>query len=174
MTLLPAWLPVPLKFTGDWDKFLAEVYAVFERDFKRSRPTFEDRQVIHSTTLEYGKEATFWHLTSTYDRGEKERIPDLRRCERISWPRPIIENHTETVISVWKNVRKSRNSKAYKAHTRVLLWFEDLDYLLVLEEWKQVMILVTAYLTDYPHTCRKLRKEREQFLKMQKPPSQAT
>jgi len=163
MTSLPAWLPVPLKFTGDWDKFLAEVYVVFERDFKRSRPTFEGRQVVHDSTLEYGKEITFWHLTSTNDRGEEGRIPDLRRCERIVWPRPIIEHHTETMISVWKNVRRSRNSKAGKAHTRVLLWFEDLDYLVVMEEKKRVMILVTAYLTDYPHTRRKLRKEREQF-----------
>ncbi|MNH30689.1 hypothetical protein D3C79_909980 [compost metagenome] len=33
-----------------------------------------------------GKEATFWHMISEGN-DEAERLPDLRRCERIRWPR---------------------------------------------------------------------------------------
>jgi len=35
------------------------------------------------------KEATFWHMIQEGS-VESERIPDIRRCERIRWPRPSV------------------------------------------------------------------------------------
>lgn len=35
-----------------------------------------------------GKEATFWHMIQE-GRIEEDRTPDIRRCERIRWPKPI-------------------------------------------------------------------------------------
>ncbi len=163
MNRAPSWLPELVQFDGNWDQYLEVIYAIFERDFKASRPIYQGRPVLYDSIMENGKEATFWHLTSTFENRTNDRIPDLRRCERIGWPRPIIEHHAERAISVWKNVRKRSNS-------RVIIWFEELDYIVVMTEQRQAMILVTAYLTDYPHTRRKLRKERDQYLQMQKPP----
>ena len=167
MNRVPSWLPDLAQFNGNWEQYLEVIYAIFERDFKASNPFFQGRPVVHDSIMENGKEATFWHLISTFDEGTNDRIPDLRRCERMGWPRPVIEHHAESAISVWKNVRKRPDSKE---QTRVLIWFEELDYIVVMTEMRQAMILVTAYLTDYPHTRRKLRKEREQYLQMQKPP----
>ena len=53
---------------------------------------------------------------------EEERTPDLRRMERIRWPAPVIEHSDDGVIKVWRNQRR-RNE------TRILLWLEELDYL---------------------------------------------
>src|SRR4030066_170192 len=55
--------------------------------------------------VEKGKEATFWHLISE-GKSEKDRLPDLRRCERIRWPRPIIEHHDRLTIKFWGPERK--------------------------------------------------------------------
>ncbi len=38
-----------------------------------------------------GKEYTFYHITHKGNI-ENDRTPELRRCERIGWARPVIEN----------------------------------------------------------------------------------
>lgn len=165
----PSWLPDALRygdFGGDWDKFLAAVYAVFERDFKQSRPNYEERPVAYDCRMENGKEVAFWHITSSINPNTGDRVPDLRRCERIPWPRPMIEHPNDKELAVWRNKRKR--------DTRVLLWLEKLDYLVVLADRPRTIVIVTAYCTDRKHTRTKLRKERERYLEMQKPPGQAT
>ncbi len=161
----PPWLPDALcynDFKGEWDKFLATVYQVFERDFKQSRPAFQGCPVIYDSRMEDGKEAVFWHITCRDDLRTRNRELDIRRCERIPWPRPMIEHPTDTAISVWKNKRKR--------DTRVLIWLENLDYLVVMAERPRAMILVTAYCTDIKSQRGKLAKERDEYYKMQKPP----
>jgi len=161
MSDAPEWLPEALRysdFNGDWDKFLAAVYGIFERDFKKSRPRYEGRPVTYDSSLEDGKEAAFWHII------QGGREPDLRRCERIPWPRPMIEHPADAALSIWKNERKNQ--------TRVLIWLEELDYIVVLTERPRVMVLVTAYCTDIKSQREKLRKERDEYYEMQKPPFQ--
>jgi hypothetical protein len=106
--------------------------------------------------MEQGKEATFWHLISE-GKVEGERLPDMRRCERIRWPRPIIEHADEPVIKIWENKRKRE--------TRICIWFEDVEYLVVLASRKGYVLLWTAYPVTWAHTKRKLQKEYEAFLK---------
>ena len=169
----PGWLPAALRysdFSGDWDKFLSVVYQVFERDFGRSKPAYQGYPVTYDSRLENGKEAVFWHLTSGFDRRTGNRELDLRRAERIPWPRPMMEHSTDTSLSVWKNVRKKTGGPR---QTRVLIWLESADYIVVLAERPRMMILVTAYCTDIKSQKEKLRKERDAYYKMQKPPSRA-
>lgn len=169
MTSHPAWLPEALRYGdygGDWDKFLAAVYEVFERDFKQSRPNYQGCPVGYDCRMENGKETAFWHMTSSVDRNTVDRLPDLRRCERIPWPRPMIEHQNDKALAVWQNKRKR--------DTRVLLWLEQLDYLIVLAEKPRTIVLITAYCTDREHTRAKLRKERDNYLEKQKPPRGAT
>ena len=172
MTSHPVWLPEALRYGdygGDWDKFLAAVYDVFERDFKQSRPNYQGHPVDYDSRMENGKEAAFWHMTSSIDRSTGDRLPDLRRCERIPWPRPMIENCADKAISVWRNERiRKKGAK----QTRILIWLEGLDYLVVLAEMRRLTVLVTAYYTDSNHQRRKLRKERDEYYRMQKPPFQ--
>jgi len=156
----PNWLPEALRysdFNGEWDRFLVKVYEIFERDFKKSRPSYRGFPLDYDSKIEDGKEAVFWHLTSQYDEKTGNREMDLRRCERIPWPSPIIEHSQDKKLSVWKNKRGKE--------IRILLWLEGMDYLVVLKESRNTVILLTAYCTDRDHTRNKLRSERKIGLK---------
>lgn len=169
MSNAPNWLPEALRysdFNGKWDKFLVAIYNIFENDFKHSTPDYNGYPVIHDNRIEDRKEAAFWHIISSIDSKTSQRLPDLRRCERIPWCKPVIENNSDPKISTWENKRKRE--------TRLSLWLEELDYLIVLKQLSRVMVLVTAYCTDREHTRRKLRKERAEYLERQKPPTKAT
>jgi hypothetical protein len=174
MTERPKWLPKELIYAdygGDWDKFLMDVYKIFECDFKNSLTKYEGLPVYYDSTLEDGKERVFWHLIQRQDCKVEDRVPDLRRCERIPWPKPTIEHPKDKDVSLWKNERKGKKAGH---QTRVLLWLENLDYLVILRERSTKMILITAYCTDIPSHRAKLIKERDAYLKMQKPPDRAT
>ena len=80
-------------------------------------------------------------------------MPDLRRCERIRWPRPIIDHGAEPVIRVWENERKGER--------RICLWLENADYLVVLARRRGYVLLWTAYPVTQPHRRRKLLREYE-------------
>jgi len=153
-----SWLPNLVLFRdygGDWDTYLTVIYGFFKQDFVDRKPFYEGRKVgLKRHPVSAGKEATFWHLISTGDR-EEERIPDFRRCERIRWPRPIIDHHADSVVKVWKNKRGRE--------MRICFWLEDHDFLVVLAERKRYLLLWTAYPVEWPHTRRKLQKEFEAY-----------
>ena len=96
-------------YGGDWDRFLKAVYAYFKQDFIDSRPVFNGRRLgLKRHPVIHNKEATFWHFTSEGE-VEAERTPDFRRCERIRWPKPLINQSPlqgeANGIKVWKNKR---------------------------------------------------------------------
>lgn len=160
MTPSPEWLPPLVLFQnygGDWTRYVEALYRYYKQDFVDSSCSFRGLRVERKRLpIEQRKEATFWHLISE-GRREKDRLPDLRRCERIRWPRPIIEHADEPVIRVWENKRKRE--------TRICIWFEDVEYLVVLALRKRYVLLWTAYPVTRSHTKRKLQKEYEAYAK---------
>ncbi|MBL7064674.1 MAG: hypothetical protein ISS49_10805 [Anaerolineae bacterium] len=158
MITVPGWLP-PLvlfqNYSGNWERYVEALYGYFRRDFIDDSPSFRGtRLALKRHPMEHGKEATFWHLISE---GKDERVPDLRRCERIRWPRPIIEHADGSVIKVWKNKRKHEK--------RICIWFEDVEYLVILAIRKGYILLWTAYPVTRLHRKRKLQKEYEAYIK---------
>lgn len=165
----PDWLPEALRyadFGGDYEKFFATVYRIFERDFKQSRPNYGGRPVTYDSGIQDGKELAFWHITSRKDNATGERVPNFRRCERVAWPKAIVDHSDDNVLKVWRNTRGGK--------TRILLWLEELDYLVVLEERPGVVTLVTAYCTDEDNRRRQLKKEWRKCSSQQTPPRGAT
>lgn len=159
MSDLPNWLPELIlleNFGGNWQRYEDEVYSKFYTDFICSRPTFQGKPVYVKRFLEDGKERGFWHLVQEGP-VEKYRTPDLRRCERVTWIRAIIEHTNDPIIKSW--------SKKIGSRTRHLLWFEQAEYLVVLEKRQSAWILWTAYCTTRKHTKNKLRKEYQGSLK---------
>lgn len=152
------WLP-PLiyfnEFGGDWESYLDAIYEHFRADFIYSKPTFNGRKLaLKRHPVSQGKEATFWHLISE-GANEDERTPDFRRCERIRWPRPVIDNSQDGKIKMWCNKRHRE--------TRICLWLEDQDYLVVLADRGHYILPWTAYLVVQPHRRRKLQREYETY-----------
>jgi hypothetical protein len=116
--------------------------------------------VLKRHPVEKGKEATFWHLISE-GKSEKDRLPDLRRCERIRWPRPIIEHYDQPAIKFWVNERKGEK--------RLCLWIEGEEYLVVLAKRRGYVILWTAYLVTGTRRKMKLEKEYQTYKKLMPP-----
>ncbi len=171
MTECPDWLPPLVTLDsqgGDWQRYIAAVYAVFYRDFIASQPRYNGLWVRCRREPIYDrKEAGFWHCTSE-GRDESMRTPDLRRCERIGWVRAVIENACDAWVDVWPSVRGGE--------TRWVLWFRE-EFLIVLapRPWKaqrpRYMMLITAHCTVSEHEKRRMRRDREEARKRQTPPS---
>lgn len=152
----PEWLPPLIElpdYDGDWQKYFDAIYESFVADFVKHVPCFDGLPVrLKRHPVQKGKEATFWHLISE-GKTEEERTPDIRRCERIRWPKQVIENAKDQAIKVWGNKRKGER--------RICLWLEDCDYLVVLAERNGFYLIWTAYLIKSVHQKRKLKAEYE-------------
>jgi hypothetical protein len=167
---LPDWLP-PLvlleEYDGDWKEYIKAIYDYFKVDFIDTRPQFQDKVIrLKRYPLLDEKEATFWHITSE-GKEEDERVPDLRRCERIRWPRPIIEHHNDNSIRCWRNARGNTRRRNER---RIVLWLYDEDYVVVLADRGRYMLLWTAYCVSWNHTREKLLKDYQEYQKRQTPP----
>jgi len=148
------------KFGGDWEKFIDAIYLVFKSDFVESRPIFRGQRLkLKKYPLVDGKEYTFYHFTHSGD-NESERSPDLRRCERIGWPKVLIENCDSFGLKVWEQER--RNEK------RICIWLQfasDPDYIVILAERKGYLLPWTAFLLTENHEKRKKQREYEAYKK---------
>ena len=149
------WLPPLEHFSGDWGNYCDYIYDIFHSHFIASKPIYCGREVkTRYYPMSDGKTETFWHLTSTGENND-DRIPDIRRCERIRWPKSFIENPDK--VKVWRNKRKK--------NTNICLWLDDCSesYLVVLGERKDYYLLLTAYCVEEEHRKKKLRKEYEAY-----------
>ena len=154
----PVWLPELIlmeSFGGNWEHFLAAVYSVFEQDFIRTKPAFRGKRLgLKRYPERDGKSATFWHMTTTGE-VEAEREPDVQRCERICWPKPVIENSTAPELKVWAEP----NGKNQRIH----IWFEDESYLVVLDDRRDYILPWTAFFIEREHQRKKYNKRWERY-----------
>jgi hypothetical protein len=161
------WLPSLILFEdykGLWDLYINALYKYFHQDFVASRPFYQGRPIsVRFHPSHNGKGATFWHLVSEGNQ-ESERIPDLRRCERIRWPRPIIESRDVTSVKAWDTFRPWKGQK----QRRVNIALEDFSYIVILAENQRGFDLVTAYAVEKSYKRERLRQECETFLGQKK------
>lgn len=149
------WLPEIISLNdheGHWQNYIDAVYAVFENDLIKSKCLLRGKNVGVRREPSYeGKWFTFWHCVSE-GTVEEDRIPDLRRCERVPWIRPIIEHETDQSVDVWA-MKKNRERRLY-------LWFDE-EYVVVLGIRKGYYLLITAFPTDRKHTIERMRNQRD-------------
>lgn len=146
------------EYNGDYFTYEEAIYALFTKDFVDARPIFKGKALgLKRHPLFKGREATFWHIISEGSK-ENERTPDLRRYERILWPKVIIEICSSTCkeIKIWKNRRKGE--------TRILLWCERIEYLVILADRGSYILFWTSYPVFEEHIKRKLRKEYYEYI----------
>jgi hypothetical protein len=86
----------------------------------------------------------------------------MRRCERIAWPRAIIEAADSPLVCVWESDRK-RAGKGRQS--RISLSPADFSYLVVLRKTSKAYVLVTAYFLERQHQRDKKRREYEEAVK---------
>jgi len=113
--------------------------------------------------MELNKEEGFYHVTCQDYNNDGDRVPDLRRCERIRWVRKFIENYqcnkeTCTICSgvkVW--------DEPYKNTFRTHILLEEEKYMVVIEKRHNYCLLITAYYFDREHTLEKKLKKYEKY-----------
>lgn len=160
------WLPDLMLYENyeSWNDYQEALYQIFCNDFKESKPMFEEKLVqIRYQPIEYGKEEAFYHITCQDYLKDGERVPDLRRCERIKWVRKFIENYKCNLdeceecqgIKVWE--------EPYKANSRVHIMLEEERYLVVVEKRERYCPLITAFYLEHEHSLQKKLKKYEQF-----------
>lgn len=150
----PELLPLDA-FGGSWSDYETALYRIFLNEIARGSLQFRGMPVRCRRIPETrGRWAAFWHLVQE-GRVEEERIPDLRRCERIGWVRWIIENDgAHPGIEAWENSRGTE--------VNALLWYRE-EYLVVMAQRRDYWLLKTAYCTDRSGRKRQLRRERDAF-----------
>lgn len=153
-----SWLPSLLcleDFGGDWERYVEAVYDAFKADFIATRPHVPSRRwAVKRHPLVAGREATFWHLVSEGS-VEDERLPDLRRCERIRWPRAIIYALGSERVKAWPNERKRDR--------RIVIALPDFSYAVILADRKDYIMLWTAYCVDEGYRRKQMRREWERY-----------
>lgn len=164
------WLPELLRFEdagGNWGVYLERLHARFIADFVDSKPAWPGKRVGVKRHPEHGgKSATFWHFISE-GKEEEGRLPDMRRCERIGWPRPIMDEFDEVARGVpgarivwWKEGRGNEE--------RYLLAPEDFSYLVVVADRGDYVLPWTAFCVEYSHQREKRERAFRRFWEAQK------
>lgn len=152
----PRWLPPELKLHGARvEDDYSTLYAVFSAelmsgvlDIEGCPVTVDTSKDTHLTQYERG----FTHLV-TRDNGAGLRAIDYDRACRISWIKPVIENHKEPeVYAFWHMSPKG---------PALYLWLFDYDFVVILKPMRGSRsgknIIVTAYSVD-SHRRRDLQR----------------
>jgi hypothetical protein len=168
MTGMSAWLPEMVLLEdsgGDWSAYEAALYRWFKEDFVDSRPQWPKKRVaLKRMPMEKGKEATFWHFISEGS-NEASRTIDIRRCERIRWPRPIMDHFedrrptVEAAILWWKTQRRGED--------RFVLALPDFSYIFIVADRGEYVLPWTAYCVEQKYRRKKYQKEFEKYWQMQ-------
>jgi FAD/FMN-containing dehydrogenase len=165
-----SWLPALLLFEddhGDWPRYVERIHQQFLQDFVHSKPSWPNKEVRLKRHPEHdGKSATFWHMISEGE-NEQERTPDLRRCERIAWPKPMMnelqdltEQSTQQRVVWWCETRKGE--------VRYTVALEDFSYIVIVADRGNYVLPWTAFALTYEHEKRKKRNAWKRYWDGQK------
>ncbi|MFQ5753847.1 MAG: hypothetical protein ACE5HI_17815 [bacterium] len=148
-------LPDLFLFPGDWEAYVEDVYQIFLDEIAHANLKFRGLKIsCQYRPPTQGKHFGFWHVISE-GKEENERVPDLRRCERIRWIAFLIENAEESdAISWWENERRG--------NTHVVIWHEEENFVVILSKRKNYYLLKTAYCAE-PHRRKGFIRERDMF-----------
>lgn len=143
-------------FKGNFHEFEEYVYDIFRRDFIDDKPVYRG-EILRLKKHPYrdGREATYYHMIASGE-DEENRVPDLRRMERIRWPKPIVDNSEHQDIKVWKNVRRRNGKKS-----RINILFEREKYAVILDDRDNYILFWTAYTVSHRRLQRMLNEYKE-------------
>lgn len=147
-------------YGGNFQSYMDAVYAIFERDLLKNRPKFGSYNLsVKHNPLFQQRSYTFYHLTHKGET-ENERTPDLRRCERIGWLKPTIENVEKWKLKFWEQSRSGKSRVCIQLSVE-----DDVDYFVILDVRVECVIIWTAFVAEYEHEKRKKEKEYQNWVR---------
>jgi hypothetical protein len=144
-------------FGGNYASYIDAVYEIFHNDFIKHKAHFGSHELkMKFNPIFQDRAYTFYHMTHEGE-VESERLPDLRRCERIGWAKPSVENVEIWNLRFWRQSRKNSENRVC-----ILRDVEgDYDYFVVLEVRETYVLLWTAFISTHSHETRRKLKEYE-------------
>lgn len=151
-------------YGGDWAAYEDAIYAEYLSTVAHAGLLLWGVQVnVRYIPATKHKGYGFWHLISEApsknNRNEDDRIPDLKRCERIRWVAWCIQNVDNHGFSYWANQRGGE--------THIVIWAEQDDFAVVLakrqnKEGIRYYLLKTAYCLK-PHRRKSFIADRDAY-----------
>jgi len=141
---------------GDPAQHLDAVYQAYLTELVHAGLQFQGKALSFRFMPETnGRGYAFWHAISEAGEtdDEDDRIIDLRRCERISWPAYMLAAATadgQGDVRWWRTSRRGRS--------RIVFWIEADSYALVMEEREGYWLFLTTY-TVRPGRARQFAAE---------------
>ena len=158
-----SWLPKLVIYDKKtpFDEYYNAIYEIFKEDFINTKPYFKSKRVgLQKEPRVNGKVQTFHHMTTEEYKdknGTITRVPSKERCERIKWNKAIIESNYFALKIFPEKRSHNRNN--------IVIWFEEIDYVIILRDAKTYYVFITAYPIKYEHKRKQLRKSFETFRK---------
>lgn len=146
------WLPEIIRYDSkfnSWSEYESFLYSVFTTDFIQSRPTYK----MHTVEPRWypvtnNREEGFYHITGKKLTHSGDRVPDLRRCERIRWVRSFIENVVCNPLICSECDGVKIWNEPFKNTIRPHLLFEEECYVVVLEKRNKYYLLISAFYVE--------------------------
>jgi hypothetical protein len=141
----------PLHCVSPWTaSTYDDLYVVFSNAIKGGKLIYMGSVVWHFPEMEDGKEKIFWHLTSRDNKIAKDRLPDLRRSERLPWVKPILAECPHAEVLHWDFQEGDKDIRSY-------VWLKDRDFIIVMKKYPDGRRrLITSFWIDQEHKRRKL------------------
>lgn len=161
-----SWLPKLLiveDFDHDWKKHDEAVYRKFQDDLIKTNPNFKlKRFSLNKSQMLEGRERIFWHLVTEGNVEDENRTIDPRRCERIGWIKPVVEEYPQSRIYIWSNTRTRKQGGQDK---RYVLSATDFSYVVILSDKGTYALLITMYFVENDNRKETFRREFEEWKK---------
>lgn len=158
MSCKPDWLPEPLKLRAWSSDTYDRLYNWFRREIMATPLEYRGKPVWYFPDVEDGREVLFWHLTARKDRLTGQRLPDMQRCKRLPWLRPLLLNADDPRVLDWDHLEGDGTLKTY-------VWLKDHDYLAIMKKYPDSSRrLITAYWIEHENEKRKLLKKYQRGL----------
>lgn len=173
---MPKWLPDLFNVTPWTESTYEQLYEIFCAEIRDHNLKCGSTSVCICQTKTDDKEDIFWHLTTRKEKAQKiprrkqkvhknkkielqqSRSADLRRCERLPWVKPVIENHLDKQVLSWFFLEGDGAIKKY-------LWLKGHNHVVIMKKIKYKFRLITAFYVDREYTRRQLNKKYENRLK---------
>lgn len=145
---------------SDYDPstYINEIYTVFKNNVVNGNLSFLELPITCPWHPSYDdKHSCFWHAIS--EKGdthhEDDRLPDMRRCERILWIAYIINNAADKErVWCWEKSIKTKRGRSKHIH----LYLHEASYLVVLRRKNNRLEFVTSFVRNQKKP--KLEKEK--------------
>lgn len=156
---MPDWLP-DIVCVDPWTQSTYDMlYRIFCRDIRDNDLRYIENEVWFFPEIEDGREKIFWHLTTRYiiskiprrkkkfypagqTHFEKDRFPDLRRCERLSWVKALIEKARSPKVLAWDYEEGDLTIKTY-------VWLKEYDFIVIMKKYPDdKRRLITSFYVD--------------------------